>query len=34
LTPDEAWAKIRAVRPFVRPKPAQVAQVERLVEEM
>lgn len=34
LTPEEAWAKIRAVRPFVRPKPEQVAQVERLVEEM
>ena len=29
LTPEEAWAKIREVRPFVRPKPEQVAQVER-----
>ena len=29
LAPDQAWARIRAVRPFVRPKPAQVAQVER-----
>ncbi len=28
LTPDDAWAKIREVRPFIRPKPAQVAQVE------
>jgi hypothetical protein len=28
LTPEEAWAKIRAVRPFIRPKPGQVAQVE------
>jgi predicted protein tyrosine phosphatase len=29
LTPDQAWARIQAVRPFVRPKPAQIAQVER-----
>ncbi len=29
LTPDQAWAHIRAVRPFIRPKPTQVAQVER-----
>lgn len=29
LTPEEAWAKIREVRPFIRPKPEQVAQVER-----
>jgi protein tyrosine phosphatase (PTP) superfamily phosphohydrolase (DUF442 family) len=29
LTPAQAWARIRAVRPFIRPKPAQVAQVER-----
>jgi protein tyrosine phosphatase (PTP) superfamily phosphohydrolase (DUF442 family) len=29
LTPDQAWARIRAVRPFIRPNPAQVAQVER-----
>jgi dual specificity MAP kinase phosphatase len=29
LTPNQAWACIRAVRPFIRPKPAQVAQVER-----
>ena len=29
LTPEQAWAQIRAVRPFVRPKPAQTAQVER-----
>lgn len=28
-TPDEAWAKIREVRPFIRPKPEQVAQIER-----
>jgi hypothetical protein len=29
LTPDQAWVRIREVRPFIRPKPAQVAQVER-----
>jgi protein-tyrosine phosphatase len=32
LTPDEAWARIRAVRPFVRPRPGQVAQVERFAQ--
>ncbi len=31
-TPEEAWARIRAVRPFVRPKPAQIAQIERFAE--
>ncbi len=29
LTPDQAWARIRAVRPFIRPKPVQVAQIEQ-----
>ena len=29
LAPDQAWARIRRVRPFIRPKPVQVAQVER-----
>jgi protein tyrosine phosphatase (PTP) superfamily phosphohydrolase (DUF442 family) len=29
LTPDQAWARIQEVRPFVRPKPVQIAQVER-----
>ncbi|MCP4538189.1 MAG: dual specificity protein phosphatase family protein [Chloroflexi bacterium] len=29
LTPDQAWACIRAVRPFIRPKPVQVAQIEQ-----
>jgi len=29
LSPDEAWARIRQVRPFVRPMPPQVAQLER-----
>jgi hypothetical protein len=29
LTPDRAWAKIRAVRPFIRPTTVQIAQIER-----
>ena len=29
LTPDQAWARIRAVRPFIRPAAVQIAQVER-----
>ncbi len=29
LSPEQAWNSIRAVRPFIRPKPVQVAQVER-----
>lgn len=32
LTPDQAWARIRVARPFIRPKPAQVAQVERFAQ--
>lgn len=32
LTPNEARAKIRAARPFVRPKPPQIAQVRRFAE--
>lgn len=32
LTPHEAWAKVRAVRPFIRPRPEQVAQVERFAD--
>jgi protein-tyrosine phosphatase len=28
-SPEQAWATIRAVRPFIRLKPAQVAQIER-----
>jgi hypothetical protein len=34
LTPAQAWERIRAVRPFVRPKPGQIAQVERFAEEL
>jgi protein-tyrosine phosphatase len=30
LTPDQAWAKIRSVRPFVRPSAVQTAVVEEL----
>ena len=30
LTPNEAWARIREARPFVRPKPVQIEQVEQL----
>jgi predicted protein tyrosine phosphatase len=32
VTPEEAWARIRAVRPFVRPRPQQVAQLRRFAE--
>ncbi|TET54671.1 MAG: protein phosphatase [Anaerolineales bacterium] len=27
--PDEAWDRIRRVRPFIRPRPAQIEQVRR-----
>jgi protein tyrosine phosphatase (PTP) superfamily phosphohydrolase (DUF442 family) len=33
FTPDEAWARVRQVRPFVRPTAAQIAQLERFAEE-
>jgi protein tyrosine phosphatase (PTP) superfamily phosphohydrolase (DUF442 family) len=29
LTADEAWEKIRAIRPFIRPTAVQLAQIER-----
>ena len=32
LSPAEAWDTLRAVRPFIRPKPVQVAQVERFAD--
>ena len=32
LTPEQAWARIEDARPFVRPKPVQVAQVARFAE--
>jgi predicted protein tyrosine phosphatase len=34
LAVEEAWARIRAVRPFIRPRPRQVAQVRRFAEEL
>ena len=34
LMPDEAWARIRAVRPFIRIKPEQAAQIERFAAEV
>ncbi len=33
LTLEEAWARVRQVRPFVRPTAAQVAQLERFAKE-
>jgi len=32
VAPEEAWAMIRAVRPFVRPRPQQVAQLRQFAE--
>lgn len=32
LTPEEAWARVRQVRPFVRPTADQIAQLERFAE--
>jgi protein tyrosine phosphatase (PTP) superfamily phosphohydrolase (DUF442 family) len=29
LTKDEAWARIRAVRPFIRPTPVQLVSIDR-----
>jgi protein tyrosine phosphatase (PTP) superfamily phosphohydrolase (DUF442 family) len=29
LTADKAWARIRAARPFIRPTPAQIEEIER-----
>ena len=29
LTPDEAWQRIREIRPFIRPTAVQVEQIER-----
>jgi protein tyrosine phosphatase (PTP) superfamily phosphohydrolase (DUF442 family) len=34
LALDEAWARIRAVRPFIRPQPEQVTRVERFAEDL
>lgn len=32
LTPPQAWDRVRAVRPFIRPSRVQQAQIERLVQ--
>jgi hypothetical protein len=32
LTPEEAWALIRSVRPFIRIKPGQAQQIDRFAE--
>lgn len=34
LTAVEAWARIREVRPFIRPKAAQIAQIKRYAESL
>jgi predicted protein tyrosine phosphatase len=33
-TPDEAWATIGCVRPFIRPTPAQLRQLERFAAQL
>jgi predicted protein tyrosine phosphatase len=33
LTPDQAWARIRALRPFIRIKPEQATQIERFAQD-
>jgi protein-tyrosine phosphatase len=33
LTPDEAWARIRKARPFIRPTPPQLQQVEHYADQ-
>lgn len=33
-TPDEAWAQIRKIRPFIRPTLEQIAQLERYAESL
>ncbi len=34
LTPDQAWSKIRAVRPFIRPTVGQIAAIEGYAEHL
>ena len=34
LMADEAWARVRRIRPFVRPTAAQIAQLERFAEQV
>jgi protein-tyrosine phosphatase len=33
LATDEAWARIRRIRPFIRPQPQQMAQLRRFAGE-
>jgi hypothetical protein len=33
LTADEAWSRIRKVRPFIRPTPPQLQQIERYADQ-
>jgi predicted protein tyrosine phosphatase len=33
LTPAQAWERLRAVRPFIKPTPVQLAQLERFAEQ-
>ena len=34
LMPDRAWARVRKVRPFIRPSAVQVAQIERFAAQL
>lgn len=34
LAPGQAWVRIRQVRPFIRPNPTQIAQVERFASQV
>ncbi|MBS3783956.1 MAG: dual specificity protein phosphatase family protein [Anaerolineae bacterium] len=34
LTPEQAWARIRERRPFIRPKAKQISQVDRFAREL
>ncbi len=34
LTPEDAWAKVRSTRPFIRPTPVQMAQVEQFAKNL
>ena len=34
LSPEEAWAKVRAARPFIRPTPVQRAQIEQFARKL
>lgn len=34
LSPEEAWAKVRAARPFIRPTPVQMAQIEQFARKL